>query len=187
MIRDLEPNKEIFKQLLEFASNNNQKINLNYFSFDHYVTTFQMACMRGMSHDIISLMLQFKANPNFKHEDGTENAFHLYCSSKKITSDTLKLLLETKAHVNAKDDEENTPFSILCSNVSVDDEMLKLMFKNGADPLVQKENGYTPFHLYCKYSKISKDLLSLFLEKRCDLNSDAIQVSPFRSYAPTIA
>jgi hypothetical protein len=69
------------------------KANPCFFSDECFISTFQLACIREVDHQLISLFLQYTSEINQVFEDNTESVIQTFCSSKSLNFDSLKLMI----------------------------------------------------------------------------------------------
>ncbi|GAP83024.2 putative ankyrin repeat protein [Rosellinia necatrix] len=80
---------------------------------------------------------------------------------------TVKLLLESRIHLEAKDERGNTP--LLIATTRLNERQIKLLLDAGADLKAKDQEGRTPLHI-AAYKK-SKQIAKLLLDAGADLNA----------------
>jgi len=97
-----------------------------------------MASLRG-NLDIVKLLIQYKANVNYRDKWGTSALFNAttLCSSPEV----VKILLENGADVNASAIDKITPLSMAVANGNV--AIVKLLLQYKADVNIRNINGGT--------------------------------------------
>jgi ankyrin repeat protein len=87
-------------------------------------------------------------------------------SESPAGTNTVKLLLDAKADVNARSAGGNTP--LLRAMEARNPAVAKLLLDRGADPNLAYKNGYTPLH--CAVNVENTNLMQLLLDHKADPN-----------------
>jgi ankyrin repeat protein len=87
-------------------------------------------------------------------------------SESPAGTNTVKLLLDAKADVNARSAGGNTP--LLRAMEARNPAVTKLLLDRGADPNLAYKNGYTPLH--CAVNVENTNLMQLLLDHKADPN-----------------
>ncbi|KAN0136444.1 ankyrin [Lactarius tabidus] len=90
--------------------------------------------------------------------------------------DTVRLLIEHGASVNAYDKNHQTPLHRLSSCDYPDDESLRLLLENGADVDVEDDEGLTPFQIASSKGESiwHREIAQLLLDHRASIVSDTL-------------
>ncbi|XP_043468569.1 putative ankyrin repeat protein RF_0381 [Leptopilina heterotoma] len=105
--------------------------------------------LKGFSHDISTLLLQYpvKVNDETQARGQTPLHFAVECGDMKI----MEILLRKGANVNAKNCDLNTPLHIAVSKyLNYTESVIQLLLDNGADLKVYNMFGFTPHHVCIK-------------------------------------
>ena len=136
------------------------------------------------NHLSLSLIIKFlnfqKHNKNFKEIDRVNykddwNWTPLHWASKTGNLEVLKLLIENKAKLEAKDFDSYTPLHLAAQHGHP--EIAKVLIEKGADLNAKVESGNTPLHLAAQngHPEIAKVLIE---------NKANLEAKDFDSYTP---
>ena len=180
--RRKNPNVETLKYLLEMKSCVNLKNNLDLTPL--YVLSENASC----NHDLINTLIEANAHINSVNSVLKKTTFHSACQNKNISLDSLKLFVENKAHLNIKDDKDETPLHFAVSTFS--SEMIKLLLESKSFVSCKNTIGNTPLHCSFLGEKIELNTIKSLIESKSTINSNnktkntPLHLACSKSYTP---
>ena len=111
-------------------------------STNKYGWTALHAAIEGSQVEITKILISRKLDT--KSEYGREKQTPLHTAASKGSGDIVKLLLETKVDLEAKDRNGNTPLHFAAKAASLG--VVKILMKANATIMTQNLNGEFPFH-----------------------------------------
>ena len=150
IIASYKGQKQIVTELLKRKSDYNM-VNAQT---DAGVTALYVACQFG-DHDIASILLNAKADPNIQTKDGWTP---LTLASSKGYINTVQLLLEHSADINYRSTVTGDTALILACKYG-HTKMVRLLLERGADLSIKNTNGDTAIDVVANEN--SKDILEL--------------------------
>lgn len=106
------------------------------------------ACEKG-SKDIVSMLLESKADPNIQNHEG-ETA--LMIASVWEFKEIIEILLSSGSNIDARNTYGETPLMRVCSNGN--SEIANMLLKHGANPNAQDKSGYSSLMTACHSQNI---------------------------------
>ena len=130
---------------------------------------------------MVEVLLSFGANPNIEtnyksyKEEGGESLLHIASLFNQVES--VKLLLQYGAEINAKNNKLNTPLHYACA-CSTSNEVVKLLIERGAEVNSLNEEGTTP--IFNAVTQKNFDAINILLENNADINivSEKVGMTP---------
>ena len=162
-------NKKNIQELVNFGKDINEKLSIFSFAPIHKI----IESKKNNKHEVLKEMLLLGSDPNIKDSNGW-TALHYACQIGDIES--VKILIDSKANVNAFSNNRRTPLHLAAKMNRLD--IVNFLTDNilSKNPGVNKkyldakdENGCTPSHLAAKEGNTK--CLECLLTKGADLYS----------------
>ena len=169
-------NKEAKENLIDYISQN------DYVNVDAYMGYFRLhnqpeglnfefngksplavACDSNKTLDIVKLLLDHDADPNYILKEHNETALHLAIAWKE-NIDIVEILLDRGADPNIQDIDNET--ALMNASEYGRTEMVKLLLDYGADPNIRDINGTTALILASNRGHI--EIVELLLQRGAD-------------------
>lgn len=116
--------------------------------------------------DVDAVRSMLNRDPNLVFNKDTNGVTPLYSATRNDRLEVVKLLLASKADVNASNAIGNTPLELAANNGCQD--VAELLLANGADVNAKNEAGDTALH-YAAYNG-HKNLVELLLAHQAEVN-----------------
>ena len=169
-------NKEAKENLIDYISKNdydNVEAYMGYFSrfnkpeglnFElNGKSPLEVACDSNKTLDIVKLLLDHDADPNYILKEHNETALHVAIAWKE-NIDIVKILLDYGADPNIPDIDNET--ALMNASEYGRTEMAKLLLDYGADPNIRDINGTTALILASNRGHI--EIVELLLQRGAD-------------------
>ena len=169
-------NKEAKENLINYISQNdyvNVEAYMGYFSLFNKPeglnfelngrSPLEVACDSNKTLDIVKLLLDHDADPNYILKEHNETALHVAIAWKE-NIDIVKILLDYGADPNIPDIDNET--ALMNASEYGRTEMVKLLLDYGADPNIRDINGTTALILASNRGHI--EIVELLLQRGAD-------------------
>ena len=169
-------NKEAKENLIDYISKNdydNVEAYMGYFSLFNQPeglnfefnghSPLAVACNSNKTLDIVKLLLDHDADPNYILKEHNETALHVAIAWKE-NIDIVKILLDYGADPNIPDIDNET--ALMNASEYGRTEMAKLLLDYGADPNIRDINGTTALILASNRGHI--EIVELLLQRGAD-------------------
>jgi len=136
---------------------------------------------KGLHHaPIIKILLEYGANPNGATNVLNITSFMQACSNRLVTCDSIKLMIDAGANVNALNRDQCTPLDYACRHSHLSDDekkKIELLLDHGANINYYNRRHNSSAIIYaCKYSRNIglNDTIKLLLNRGADCNNKDI-------------
>ena len=175
LFHHLSLNQNVSKEVIDYVISN--KMIKKFDQLDFYgANALHYICRIGNEHstEIIKtfISLQFDLNLKTFNEEPTpkKGPLHYLCENPNKKIESLKILIENKAKVNARDGRYKNALHCICENSYFDEEAFKFLVEHNSDLNVLSDSGESCFLSMCSNKSLKLEHLELLVANGANVN-----------------